>query len=52
MYQLAFHDITVGNNTWDVSGITGYSARRGWDPTTGLGSPIAARLITLLALGG
>jgi subtilase family serine protease len=44
----AFHDITVGNNSWDVSGVTGYPAARGWDPASGLGSPNAAHLIRLL----
>jgi subtilase family serine protease len=37
LYSASFHDITVGNNTFD--GITGYNAGPGWDPTTGLGSP-------------
>jgi len=46
----AFHDVTKGNNSWDVSGVTGYSAHRGWDPASGLGSPNAAILIGLLAL--
>src|SRR6202043_2546572 len=49
-YHYAFHDVTVGNNSWDVSGITGYSATRGWDPASGLGSPNVAHLISLLAL--
>jgi subtilase family serine protease len=48
--RAAFHDVTVGNNTWDVSGVTGYSAHRGWDAASGLGSPNAAILIGLLAL--
>jgi subtilase family serine protease len=47
-YRFAFHDITVGNNSWDTSGITGYSAGPGWDPASGLGSPNAANLIRLL----
>jgi subtilase family serine protease len=50
-YSYAFHDITKGNNTWDVTGVPGYSATRGWDPTTGLGSPNAFNLINLLSLG-
>ena len=50
-YGYAFHDITTGNNTWDVTGVPGYSAARGWDPTTGLGSPNAFNLINLLSLG-
>jgi len=47
-YQFAFHDITSGNNSWDVSGVSGYSAGPGWDPASGLGSPDAAHLISLL----
>jgi len=38
----AFNDITQGNNG-------GFSAGPGWDACTGLGSPIAATLIPLLA---
>ena len=47
-YHSAFHDITTGNNSWDVSLFTGYSAGSGWDAASGLGSPNAARLISLL----
>ncbi len=49
-YYAALHDVTTGNNSWDVSGITGYSARAGWDPASGLGSPNAAILIAFLKL--
>jgi kumamolisin len=38
----AFNDITVGNNG-------AFSAGPGWDACTGLGSPIASKLIPLLA---
>jgi kumamolisin len=38
----AFNDITVGNNG-------AFSAGPGWDACTGLGSPIAGKLIPLLA---
>lgn len=38
----AFHDITKGNNGT-------FSAGAGWDPCTGLGSPIGTALATLLA---
>ncbi|MEO6912345.1 MAG: S53 family peptidase, partial [Edaphobacter sp.] len=38
----AFHDITSGNNG-------GFQSSPGWDPCTGLGSPIATSLIPLLA---
>jgi kumamolisin len=36
----AFTDITSGNNN-------GYSAKAGWDPTTGLGSPLGDRLLAV-----
>lgn len=51
MYRRAFHDITTGNNTVVLDGvrITGYDARRGWDPVTGWGTPDAKVLIPLLA---
>jgi subtilase family serine protease len=48
-YHDAFHDVTAGDNSWDVSLFTGYQASRGWDPASGLGSPNVARLISLLA---
>ncbi|MGA2538348.1 MAG: S53 family peptidase [Terracidiphilus sp.] len=41
----AFNDITQGNNG-------AFSAGPGWDACTGLGSPIASRLIPLLAPSG
>jgi len=41
----AFNDITVGNNP-------AFSAGPGWDACSGLGSPIAAKLIPLLAPAG
>jgi subtilase family serine protease len=47
-YGFAFNDITTGNNSWDVSGVTGYSAGLGWDPASGLGSPDVAHLISLI----
>ena len=42
-----FHDITAGNNTQHVNGVTvpGYSAAPGWDAITGLGTPNAEHLI-------
>jgi len=40
-----FNDITVGNNP-------AFSAGPGWDACSGLGSPIAAKLIPLLAPAG
>ena len=44
--QNIFHDITVGNNSFDK--IQGYSCTKGWDPVTGWGSPQAANLINAL----
>ncbi len=51
LYHKAFHDITTGNNTVTVNGVTvtGYQAGPGWDPVTGWGSPDAQVLIPLLA---
>jgi subtilase family serine protease len=51
LYHKAFHDITTGNNTVVVNGvtITGYPAGPGWDPVTGWGTPDAKVLIPLLA---
>jgi kumamolisin len=42
-----FHDITSGNN--DDSGLGYYSAKAGWDPCTGLGSPNGAALLKALS---
>jgi subtilase family serine protease len=51
LYQWAFHDITVGNNT--IAGSTiGYSAGPGWDDASGWGTPNVAHLVPLLALFG
>ncbi len=51
----AFHDILFGNNTVqlpDAKGnivtIVGFSARKGWDPVTGWGTPKVASLVPLL----
>lgn len=35
----SIYDVTAGNNTQAGSGIPGFSATRGWDPVTGLGTP-------------
>jgi len=55
LYGYVFHDVTTGNNsisTEDVNGnpvnITGYSAGKGWDPVTGLGTPDVAHLIKVI----
>ena len=46
-YTQDFHDITNGNNSVNSKGVTvpGYSAVPGWDPTTGLGTPNAEKLL-------
>jgi subtilase family serine protease len=51
LYHKAFHDITTGNNTVVVNGvtITGYQAGPGWNPVTAWGTPDAEVLIPLLA---
>ena len=51
LYHKAFHDITTGNNTVSLNGVTvtGYEAGTGWDPVTGWGTPDAQVLIPLLA---
>jgi subtilase family serine protease len=46
--RYAFHDITAGTNTWDLSSVAGYATGPGWDPVTGLGTPDIAHLINLL----
>ena len=51
LYNYAFHDITSGNNALPVTGVSaGYTATRGWDAASGLGSPNVAHLISLLAI--
>jgi subtilase family serine protease len=51
LYHKAFHDITTGDNSVALNGvtITGYQAGPGWDPVTGWGTPDAHVLIPLLA---
>lgn len=46
-YASAFHDITVGNNSF--AGVTGYNAGTGWDAVTGVGTPDVANLVAALA---
>jgi subtilase family serine protease len=55
LYSASLHDVTSGNNSvteFDVNNspvpIAGFSAGVGWDPTTGLGSPIADHLVNYL----
>ena len=47
-----FHDVTIGNNDVVELGGTGYNAGPGWDPVTGLGTPIASSLLPTLAKKG
>jgi subtilase family serine protease len=54
-YTGAFHDVTTGNNTFTFKNgnggretIAGFEAGVGWDSPTGVGSPDAANLATLL----
>lgn len=42
-YAQDFRDVTSGNNS--IGGVPGFNAAPGWDPTTGLGSPIASKLL-------
>ena len=46
-----FHDITVGDNTYHGTAVTvnGFSAKKGWDAASGLGTPKANTLVPLLA---
>ena len=44
------NDIGTGNNS--VFGVTGFSAKRGWDACTGLGSPNGTKLLGLLSSSG
>ena len=46
-YSQDFYDITSGNNSVHGQGVNvqGYSATTGWDPITGLGSPVAYKLL-------
>ena len=46
-YTQDFNDITVGNNSVNNGqvDVTGYDAVKGWDPITGLGTPIVNKLL-------
>jgi subtilase family serine protease len=55
IYNGLFHDITTGNNSFvgtdDLGNsvtVPGFSAAKGWDPTTGLGTPKANTLVPVL----
>jgi subtilase family serine protease len=47
VYAQDFHDITIGNNSVDRDGVQvpGYPAVPGWDPVTGLGTPVLDKLL-------
>jgi subtilase family serine protease len=47
-YSTYFHDVTLGNNNDVGAGYTGYNAVTGYDRATGIGSPIASKLIPYL----
>jgi subtilase family serine protease len=53
-YHRIFRDIVTGSNSVTLNRlngkifIPGYRANYGWDPSTGLGTPLAARLLRLL----
>ena len=46
-YTMDFNDITTGNNSVSHDGVNvqGYPAVTGWDPVTGLGTPILDKLL-------
>jgi subtilase family serine protease len=55
----AFHDVRYGNNDANfvddyglIESVRGYPAAAGWDPVTGLGSPIATAVVPYLASHG
>lgn len=55
LYNAVFHDVTTGNNSVELTNtdgstldIAGYSATKGWDPVTGLGTPDVTNLIKYL----
>lgn len=56
VYHKGFHDITTGNNTFTAQNgsgkavtIPGFAAGPGWDPVTGVGTPKAFQLASLLS---
>ncbi len=46
-YTMDFNDITTGNNSVNHDGVhvQGYPAVPGWDPVTGLGTPVLDKLL-------
>ncbi len=45
-YPASFNDVTSGDNI--VPGLGGFTADSGWDPATGIGSPIDVNLVDIL----
>jgi subtilase family serine protease len=50
-YGTDMFDVTVGDNIQAGTGIPGFTAAKGWDAVTGLGTPNAAKLVPALAGG-
>lgn len=50
-YHCSFHDVVSGNNIMSGRSNSGYVAGLGWDPVTGLGTPIANNLTATLTGG-
>jgi subtilase family serine protease len=55
-YSTAFHDITIGNNTYQYTNaagnpvtVLGFPALKGWDAVTGIGTPIVSSFVPLIA---
>jgi subtilase family serine protease len=55
LYAASFYDVTSGNNSVvlpDINNVnvsvTGFNAGKGWDATTGLGSPVSDQLVNLM----
>lgn len=47
-FQSAFNDVTRGNNDTSKKQYAFYSATKGWDPCTGLGSPNGVKLLAAI----
>ena len=53
VYSSVFHDVTTGDNTYHGAvTVPGFAAGTGYDLATGLGTPMANRLVPLLAAIG
>ena len=49
-YASAFYDVVSGDNIQAGTGIPGYTAGKGWDAVTGLGTPDGANFVPALAV--